>query len=316
MIKLFFSYSHRDEELRDELEIHLSSLKRKGVIDTWHDRRIGAGNEFDHSINEHLEEASVILLLVSPYFIDSDYCFEVEMKRAMEKHESGESIVIPVILHPCDWHDMPFGKLLATPKDGKPISKFPNQHDAFLEVTRSVKEAAQRIQPAKSEKLKSLSTHSYEAAARVEPSVRSSNLRIKKNFTDHEKNKFLNEAFEYMANFFEGSLSELKARNSNIETNFRRIDANSFSAIIYVNGAESSRCRIWLGDTGSFPSGIMYSTGSYGNGYNESLSVEDDGYTMYLKPLGMAYHRHNQKEELTFEGGAEYYWGMFIEYLQ
>jgi hypothetical protein len=73
MARLFFSYSHRDEAFRDELEIHLSALKRQGVIETWHDRRIGAGKEFDPAISEHLESADIILLLVSPYFIASDY---------------------------------------------------------------------------------------------------------------------------------------------------------------------------------------------------------------------------------------------------
>jgi hypothetical protein len=145
MTRVFFSYSHRDESLRDELEIHLAALKRQGVIDTWHDRRIVAGSEVHNQISEHLEHADVILLLVSPYFIASDYCYDLEMSRAMERHEHGEAQVIPVILHPCDWRRLPFGKLLATPTDGKPISKFPNQHDAFLEVTKAIHAATEEL---------------------------------------------------------------------------------------------------------------------------------------------------------------------------
>ncbi len=139
MITLFFSYSHRDETLRDELEIQLAALKRQGVIETWHDRRIGAGKEFAGAISDSLERADIILLLVSPYFISSDYCYDVEMKRAMERHGAGEARVIPVILHPCDWHATPFGKLLAVPRDGKPVSMYANQHEAFLEVARAVR---------------------------------------------------------------------------------------------------------------------------------------------------------------------------------
>ena len=123
MVNVFFSYSHKDEELRDELEIHLSGLKRQNIISAWHDRRISAGEEFGSKISQYMEDADIILLLVSPYFINSDYCYEIEMKRSMEKHELDEAIVIPVILHPCDWHDMPFGKLMACPTDGKPVSK-------------------------------------------------------------------------------------------------------------------------------------------------------------------------------------------------
>jgi len=229
MVNLFFSYSHRDEALRDELEIHLASLKRQGVLSTWHDRRIGAGNEFDRSISENLESADIILLLISPYFIASDYCFDVEMKCALERHESKQSIVIPVILHPCDWHDMPFGRLLACPKDDKPISKFPNIHDGFLEVTKAVKEASTRICSSSPEKTTTSSSLPQATAPATAHSIRSSNLRIKKTFTDHNKDTFLSEAFEYLANYFEGSLHELKARNPEIDTNFRRIDANNFS---------------------------------------------------------------------------------------
>ena len=147
MVKLFFSYSHRDESLRDELEIHLSALKRQGVIEVWHDRRIGAGKEFDSEISEHLESAQIILLLVSPYFIASDYCYDIEMTRALERHQAGEARVIPVILHPCDWHSLPFGKLTAVPKDGKAVSKYPNQHDAFLEITLAIRAAANDFAP-------------------------------------------------------------------------------------------------------------------------------------------------------------------------
>jgi hypothetical protein len=147
MVKLFFSYSHKDEILRDELEIHLSSLKRQSIISTWHDRKISAGDEFEYEISDNFKKSNIILLLVSPYFISSDYCYENEMKYAMKRHENKSAIVIPVILHPCDWHNMPFGKILASPKDGKPISKFSNIHDAFLDVTKAIRKAASKFGP-------------------------------------------------------------------------------------------------------------------------------------------------------------------------
>ncbi len=94
MVKVFFSYSQGDEEMRKELEIHLGTLKRQGIIEPWHDRRIGAGKEFQNEISRHFEAADIILLLVSPYFIATDYCYETEMSRAMERHEKGEARVI------------------------------------------------------------------------------------------------------------------------------------------------------------------------------------------------------------------------------
>lgn len=88
MTPLFFSYSHKDEDLRDELEVHLSGLKRQGLVDVWHDRRIDAGENWSQKIGEHLEQAELILLLVSPDFIASEYCYGVELERALERHEA------------------------------------------------------------------------------------------------------------------------------------------------------------------------------------------------------------------------------------
>ncbi len=318
MVKLFFSYSHRDESLRDELEIHLSALKRQGVIETWHDRRIGAGKEFDSEISEHLETAQIILLLISPYFIASDYCYDIEMARALERHKAGETRVIPVILHPCDWHSLPFGKLTAIPKDGKAVSKYPNHHDAFLEITLAVREAAKDFDtPSDTQKRSDVPSVANTSTALPVANIRSSNLRVKKTFTQRERDKFERDAYEYMEKYFQNSLAELEARNANVETEFRKIDANHFTAAIYVNGTEASRCSIKFGGGGGYLGGITYSFGRSfgGGGMNEALTVDDDGYTLFLKALGMNLSRPDN-EQLTFEGAAEAYWGMFIRRLQ
>jgi len=214
MINLFFSYSHRDEALRDKLETHLAMLKRQSVISTWHDRRIGAGREFDQEISQHLEEAEVILLLVSPNFLASDYCYDLEMTRALERHMSGDARVIPVILRPCDWHSAPFGKLMAVPKDGKPVTKYASQDDAFLEVVQAIRETAEEMGAGQPSTTPAASTTTQPRS----PDVRSSNLRVRKEFTDRDRDRFLHESFEYLANFFENSLAELADRNPKIET--------------------------------------------------------------------------------------------------
>src|SRR3712207_2008649 len=115
-VKVFYSYSHKDERLRDALEEHLSLLKREGAISEWHDRRIGAGSEWAGEIDEHLKAADIILLLISSSFIASDYCYDVELKLAMQRHEAKQARVVPVILRPCKWENAPFGKLNALPK--------------------------------------------------------------------------------------------------------------------------------------------------------------------------------------------------------
>ena len=124
MAHVFFSYSRADEALRNELEKHLSVLHREDVITTWHDGRIGPGEELHGQINDQLNSADIVLLLVSADFLASDYCYDVEMIRAMERHERDEARVIPVILRPCDWHGSPFGALMAVPPDRKPVTKY------------------------------------------------------------------------------------------------------------------------------------------------------------------------------------------------
>lgn len=141
MATLFFSYSHKDEPLRDELEVHLAMLKREGAIQAWHDRKIVAGDEIDRAIDERINGADVILVLVSPDFLASSYCYDVELKRALTRHEAGEARVIPVILRPCDWHNTPFAKLLAAPKDGKPITRWSDRDEGFLAVVRQIRQA-------------------------------------------------------------------------------------------------------------------------------------------------------------------------------
>lgn len=112
MASVFFSYSHKDEALRDQLESHLALLKNQGLIDAWYDRRIVAGDEVDDAIFSKLESADIVLLLVSSDFISSPYCYSREMMRAMERHEASEARVIPVILRHCVWQGAPFGKLM------------------------------------------------------------------------------------------------------------------------------------------------------------------------------------------------------------
>jgi TIR domain len=306
---VLFSYSHKDESLRNRLETHLALMKRQGTIQTWHDRRLVAGDEFDGRIGEELERADVILLLVSPDFIASNYCFDVEMKRAMERHESGAARVIPVILRPCDWHSAPFGKLLAAPKDGKPVVSWPDLDEAFLDVVQEIRSAL----PKESETLVLPQRGDWSP---IPQRLRSSNMRLKENFTEADRERFLDDAFSYLASFFEGSLDELRKRHKNIDTKFRRIDANRFTGTIYRNGKAVSRCCIVLG--GMVGKGISYSYDDNPDisSFNELLSVGSDDQALYLQALGMATHGRNRERHLTFEGAAEYYWSLLIEPLQ
>jgi internalin A len=144
-LSLFYSYSHKDEVLRGEIETHLKLLQRQGLISTWHDRKIAAGAEWAGQIDRNLEAADIILLLVSADFIASDYCYDLEMKRALERHEQGSARVIPVILRDVDWQSAPFGKLQALPKNGTPVTLWSAKDSAWKDVAVGIRKAVEEI---------------------------------------------------------------------------------------------------------------------------------------------------------------------------
>jgi hypothetical protein len=318
MPSVFFSYSHADEALRDQLEKQLSLLKRQGIIEVWHDRRIGAGQDFGKEIDRHVETDDIVLLLVSADFLASDYCYDKEMARAMARHEAGEAIVIPVILRACDWHGAPFGRLNATPPDGRPVTQYPDRDQALLEVAKSVRAAAERLGSSSAKTIgRSTPKPAPAPPATIRSGPRSSNLRVAKEFSERDRDAFKIESFEFMAKFFENSLAELSERNPGIEGTFRRIDANRFSGKLYKHGKAITQCTVFMGDR--FASGIAYSSSETleSNAYNELLSVDADEQAMYLRSLGMATMRGgNERAKLSQEGASELYWSMLIERLQ
>ncbi len=144
-VKVFFSYSHKDEELRDELAKHLDILEQQRVISSWHDRKILPGEEWDHQINDNLNTADLILLLISSDFIASKYCKEVEVTTAMKRHDAGEACVIAIVLRHVDWKGAPFGKLQFLPKNADPVTSWSNSDEAFDNVTKGIRAAAGKL---------------------------------------------------------------------------------------------------------------------------------------------------------------------------
>ena len=144
-VDLFYSYAHEDEELVKELRKHLSILKRQGVIREWYDREITAGTDWKGQIDQHLNSAGVILLLVSADFLASDYCYDVEMTRALERHHQGEARVIPIILRPTDWYGSPFEKLQPLPADGKPVTAWTNRDESFSNIAQGICRAIEQL---------------------------------------------------------------------------------------------------------------------------------------------------------------------------
>src|SRR5258708_2847895 len=143
-IKLFYCYAHKDKPIRDELEKHLSWLKRRYQLTNWHDREILPGEEWEQAIDMHLDTANLILLLISSDFMNSDYCYGKEMRRALERHREGTCRVIPILLRPTYWEGAPFSNLQLLPTDARPITRWPDRDEAFqdvvTEISRTIKD--------------------------------------------------------------------------------------------------------------------------------------------------------------------------------
>lgn len=320
MKSVFISYSHVDEQYRAELEKHLALLRRQGHITTWSDHRIPPGSELESAISTALESAEIILFLVSSDFLNSEYCYGIEMRRALERHQAGQVKVIPLIVRPCDWTSSPFGRLKALPADGRPVTKWPSLDDAFLDVV-------QRLRPLLATGDAVQASHRkptvYPRAeidvvkpASVIPSRRSSNLALPRRFTDEDKHDFVVNSFKYIRSYFEQSVPELQARNPGITVRLHEVSNMAFTAIVFRDGRRIGGCSVRFGSPyGS--NGIAYSASenALNNSYNELLSVENDDHLLFLKAT-MGRSSGRDVARLTDEGAAEHLWSMFLEPMQ
>jgi hypothetical protein len=144
-VTVFFCYARKDEPLLNQLKNHLQPLQRQGLIKFWYDREIRAGSEWEPEIKKQLDTAQIILLLVSPDFIASDYCYSIEMERALARHQRDEATVIPIILRDTYWHGEPLGRLQALPTDGKPVTSrvWGSQDEAFYTIVLGIRDVAE-----------------------------------------------------------------------------------------------------------------------------------------------------------------------------
>ena len=152
-LQVFISYSHKDEILRGELETHLALLQRTGIVTSWADRCITPGDDWRGQIDEAVNQADIILLLVSANFVSSDYCWDIEMKRALARADDGSARVIPIIVRPCLWKDAPFARFQPLPPGGKPVTSASSraaQDEAWTKVAENVSALAKQLaRPAK-----------------------------------------------------------------------------------------------------------------------------------------------------------------------
>jgi TIR domain len=137
-IEIFCCYAREDQNLLESLQKHKMFLQRQGQITLWSDTNLNAGTEWEKELHLHLKSADIILLLISPDFIASDYCYSTEMELAIKLHNQGDTQVVPIILRPTVWQDAPFAKLWIVPTNAKPATTWSNLDDAFHDVAKHI----------------------------------------------------------------------------------------------------------------------------------------------------------------------------------
>lgn len=144
-VDVFISYAHDDAQHLEELLKHLALLRRAKKIRAWTDREITAGDAWRGEIDAALENAGLVLMLVSPDFVASDFCWDVELRRALERRAANATRVVPIIVRPADWRDSPLGKLQALPTGARPITKWPDSDEAWLDVVQGLRRLIDKI---------------------------------------------------------------------------------------------------------------------------------------------------------------------------
>lgn len=137
-VKIFFSYSKKDNEMREELSKHMAVLRKNKLISTWHDLEIAPGEKWEDEIIENLNESDIILLLISSDFLSSDYC-DKETKWALNLRKEKGTTIIPIILRPCIWEDSDISQMNVLPEKGIPISKWEDKDEAFANIVKGIK---------------------------------------------------------------------------------------------------------------------------------------------------------------------------------
>ncbi len=150
-LRVLISYAHEDKVFLNELEKHLSPLKRQGWLMDWYESSIELGSRWQEEFRLRLEEADIILLLISSDYVASDFLYSVEMMHALELHDAGQVTIIPIISRPTLWEDSPIGNLQALPTDGRAItsSSWYTMDEALLDVMLGIQKVIEvlRTQP-------------------------------------------------------------------------------------------------------------------------------------------------------------------------
>jgi hypothetical protein len=146
-LQLFYSYSHRDAALLDQLRTAINQLVHDGLIADWYDGELPAGSRWSREIAQRLQSADVILLLVSSDFLASDFCRSYEMNIALQRESAGDALVIPILLRPvADWQRSEFAHLTTLPRNRRAVTLWSNRDLAYASIVEDVRRAIEELQ--------------------------------------------------------------------------------------------------------------------------------------------------------------------------
>ena len=306
-MKAFISYSHKDDVALERLHTHMAVLRREGQLDAWFDREILAGGDLDAEIVEQLESCGLFLLLVSPDFLASDYCVDREMERALERHHAGEAQVVPIIVEPCDWKSTPLRRLKALPRDGKPISEWMNDNNAYIDVVKELR----RVLEADEMHLTTASEKLAARPRRLWPDTR--RYRVKRDFDEIDRSDFREATFAVIRDYFERATGEIDAIED-LRGRFVSLSAVSFTCTIVNRARERGTAHITVhcrgGNIGLGDIYYSFTENALPNTANGGLMIKADEYELFLSSSMMGFGR--PEERLTAEVAAGRLWEDFL----
>jgi len=307
-MKAFISYSHRDSDALDRLHTHLAMLRRDNKITTWFDREIKAGDVLDDAISAELDSCDIFIALVSPDFLASDYCYNQEMKTALERHEKGTLRIVPVLVEPCDWSASPFRQFKIVPKDAKAVSEWTNPNNAFVDIVTEIRRIVE--QTAEPDLLPRAESDATAAESLPEPTRK---YKIKREFDEIDFNDFRESSFEQMRNYFRAAAEEID-RIDGIRARYVDRGPLSFGCTV-VNQAVSrgtAHITVHCGNRSRALGDIYYSFGENtdSNSANGGFGIESDDYNLFLKEI-MSFS--GNRSHLTAANAAESLWGELLK---
>lgn len=313
MAKLFISYSHRDEGLKNELISHLAPLKRQGLVSIWHDRRLTPGDRLDDEISQNLEDADIIVMLISSDFVQSEYCFGREMQRALERHEACDARAISIIVRPCHFHGLQIANFVLLPTDAKAVTTWSDRDSAWVDVVNGIRAAIERQAVISFPR----SATAQPPSPTVVPAIgQRLALRLPRQFTDLDRHDFLESSFERIWSVLEASAAELEGVNDAVQVRRLRIDANSLSIRIFVQGKELGGGSVFMGSgMGRDEICFNFDPSALRNSLNESFRVEVVDGELKLKPIGMldSLGGSGRETPMDADGAAQVLWDAMLK---